>query len=137
MKVISLLLLFCLAACAAPPASTFTVGRREAGRLRASYAHWIAERPRKLDDMEVPTAALSDEARYAGFHDASVDSEIVLLRTTPNEGLIFGRPSPAELEGLRKMSFTVEPTAESDILRFRLPPDGGRDESENVSRSSL
>jgi hypothetical protein len=69
--------------------------------------------------MDVPAQALSSEARAAGFRAGGVDSQIVMLSTAQKEGFIFGSPSPAEIEGLKNLGFTLEPTGMSDILRFR------------------
>ncbi len=119
-----ILIFFVLSACTSQHPFSYEVGRQEAARQRESYSRWLAERPRKFDMMSVPTADLSEEARKAGFHEGSVDSQVVMLSTIQNEegaeGLVFGNPSPAELEGLRSSGFILESTDSSDIFRFRL-----------------
>jgi hypothetical protein len=56
-----------LGACDAGPAAIYDTGAREAERLRVVHHSWLAERPRKIDLMNVPAEGLSDEARRAGF----------------------------------------------------------------------
>jgi hypothetical protein len=115
----ALVLIGFLVGCAAP-SSTYEVGRREAVRLRKSYARWQDERPRKVDWMDVPADALSTEAKAAGFRSGGVDAQIVLLSTAEKEGLLFGSPSAQEREGLAKLGFVLEATVERDVHRFHI-----------------
>lgn len=113
------LLVVCLVGCATASLPVHEVGRREATRLRQSYSRWKKEAPRKIDWMDVPTEALSRGARDAGFLSGGADSQIVMLFTADEEGLVFGMPSPKEREGLSSLGYTLQPTVESDVFRFR------------------
>ena len=123
LRAAALVVLMCvLTACVSERPTAYEVGPRESSRLRGNYARWLTERPRKIVVMTVPSESLSKEARDAGFSAGSVDRESVMLNTSENGGLIFGRPTSGEIEELKFLGFTLESTSESDIFRFHFNP---------------
>ena len=119
------LLLISFSARAGDSPALIEAGLRETSRLRVRYAEWREEAPRKIAIMEVPLAALSQEARTVGFLSGVVDSEVVILRTYEAKdgtaGFLFGTPSRREVAGLQSLGYVFQPTITRGILRFSCP----------------
>jgi len=126
-----LLLALCLlGGCAASPAELYDTGTREAERLRVVHHSWLAERPRKIDLMDVPAKGLSDEARRVGFLEASVSGDSVLLITAKTAssalGLLFATVEGRQQSKLAELGLSIKPTARPNIFEAQLQAPGSQ-----------
>lgn len=113
-------LALCFTACTAVSSNQLQVGKREAARLMDSYEHWLEEKPRKLDLMNVSATDLSNEARDVGFREGFVSSRTVVLSTSEDEGLVFGKVSKDGHVALKNSGFTLQPTPQDGVLSYRV-----------------